>query len=95
MADVLVNFIRVSVYEVPCVRFPESILDLFVRCVGLTHQDVLLDRRIEKDRFLADITNLLAVVAEIDVLHVNAVNEDIAGAGIVESLNKLHSCGLA
>ena len=91
----MVNFVRVSVYEVPRVRFPESILDLCVRCVGLAHQDVLLDRSIEKDRFLTNVTNLLAVVAEVDILHVNAVNEDIAGAGIVESLNKLHSCGLA
>ena len=54
----------------------------------------MLDGSIEEDWLLADVTDLLAVVAEVDVLHVYAVNKDCAGAGIVETLNELHSGGL-
>ena len=55
----------------------------------------MLNRGIEEDWLLTDVTDLLAVVAEVDVLQVHAVNEDLAGAGIVETLNELHSGGLA
>ena len=93
-ADVLVDFIRVLAHEVPGVSFPESLLDLSVRCVRLAHKDVLLDRGIEEDWLLADVTDLLAVVAEVDVFQVHSVDEDLAGAGVVETLNELHSGGL-
>ena len=54
----------------------------------------MLDRGIEEDWLLTDVADLLAVVPEVDVLQIYAVNEYLAGAGIVETLNELHSGGL-
>ena len=50
---------------------------------------------VEENGLLTDITNLLAVVAQVQALQVFAINEDLAFGRVVEALNKLHNSGLA
>jgi hypothetical protein len=55
----------------------------------------LLDSRVEKNGLLADVANLLAVVAEIETLKVFTVDEDLTGGRIIETLYKLNNGRLA
>ena len=59
--------LRVLAVEFPGVRLDNSILDFVVSGVRFVHLNVLLDRGVEQDGLLANVADLLAVVAKVDV----------------------------
>ena len=98
-ADVSVHALRVFAHETPRVGLAQGFFDLSVSSIGLTHQDVVLDRGVEKDGLLTDISNLLSVVTEVDCFQIHSINEyptvALAVAGVVEALGQLDGGGLA
>lgn len=85
--DLLVYTLWVGVDEFPGVALHECCLNFLVGGVGLAHKDVFLDGRVEEHGLLADITNLLTVVAKVDALQILAVNQHLTGRRVVETLD--------
>jgi hypothetical protein len=97
--NVSVNALRVFTHETPRVGLAQGIFDLGVSSIGLAHQDVVLDRGVEKDGLLTDVSNLLSVVTQVDCFQIYSINEystvAFAVAGVVEALGQLDGGGLA
>lgn len=69
--------------------------NFFISSIGLSHEEVLLDARVEKNWLLTDVTDLSSVVSQVERLHVEAVDEDLSLTWVVESLKELNASGLA
>jgi hypothetical protein len=97
--DVSVDTFNVFTHEAPRVGLAQGIFDFIVSSIGLAHKDVVLDRGVEKDGLLTDVSNLLSVVTEVDCFQIHSINEyhsvSFAVAGVVEALGKLDAGGLA
>lgn len=66
-----------------------TINELFFRdIIDGTHEDVLLDGRVEKNRFLAHNTDVLAKPFHVQTLYVDAVNSDGTRNSIIETLDE-------
>jgi hypothetical protein len=89
--DISVDACSSRLDEIPSIGLPQSLLDFSISGVGFAHQDVLLDGRVEEHGLLADVSNLLAVVAEVDVFEILAINEHSALVRVIETLSKLNS----
>ena len=67
-SNVGVDALWVLADEAPCVCLLKGLFNFFIGSVWLAHEQVLLDRRVEKYWLLADVTNLLSVEAQVDRL---------------------------
>ena len=67
-SDLRVDSVWVLGHESPSVSFLECCLNFCISGVWFAHEDVLFNSRVEENRLLAYVANLLTIVAEIQVL---------------------------
>ena len=90
--DLSVDAFFIGLDEIPGIGLPQSLFNFSISGVGFAHQDVLFDGRVEEHGLLADVSNLLAVIAQVDVFEILAINEYSALVRVIETLGKLN-CG--
>ena len=82
-------------HELPSISLLESFNDLFVGCLWLSEQNILLYSCVKEDGFLTDVADLTPELSQLQFLERLVINCNKAGVGLVESFDQLNDCTLA
>ena len=81
---------------------PQRLFNLCIRCIRFAQPDVLLDRHVEKDGLLTNVSDLVAQVSKLNIFQWNVVDKYTTFAAIIflglvrviEPLNQLYHSAL-
>jgi hypothetical protein len=62
-----IDSIGVAADKLPRIGGAKSLLNLLIRCIRLTHQNVLLDRAVKENRLLGDIADLSTIIEQVNL----------------------------